>query len=71
MSVMTWFSRHSVALHDAGVRAGMSAGRQKDHDLYSAHMRVVNGVYGVHNVHTAYSQGFIAGYNAVTSGVMF
>ena len=72
-SVMSWFTRHSVALHDAGVHAGMNAARQggERHQEYLSHLRLINGIYGVGHEKTAFSEGFVAGYNAIRSGVMF
>jgi hypothetical protein len=51
----------------------MNAARQggERHQEYLSHLRLINGIYGVGHEKTAFSEGFVAGYNAIRSGVMF
>lgn len=71
--MIRFFYDQSVALFDAGVRAGQDMGRQGSVDaeqMYQAHKAILNGVYGVSPISKAYAKGFLAGYTSVTSGVM-
>ena len=69
-SVLRVLYDNSLALFDAGVRAGMGAGRQKDTAQYNAYARIDRGVYGTTPMSKAFAHGFVIGYNAIASGVM-
>lgn len=61
---------NSLALFDAGVRAGMGAGRQGDTAQYNAYARIYRGVYGTTPMSKAFAHGFVIGFTSITSGVM-